>query len=113
MKIMPAVSSGIVLMHEDGTFEMAPFQVFRAANGQTVIRIGNNTLWFGENGQFDGSECKIPGGALPIEEAAKLQAAFDVQGENKNKAPAEPYFEEGSKGWEREVAGWPKAPVTN
>lgn len=108
MKILPMVNSGIVLMHEDGTFEMAPLQVFRASNGKTVIRIGNNTLWFSENGTFDGSECKMPGQGLPIEKAAALQAAFEVQGSNAGQAPAEAYFEEGSAGFQREAAGWPK-----
>jgi hypothetical protein len=113
MKILPTISSGIVLMHEDGTFEMAPFQVFRSSDSKTIIRIGNNTLWFNEDGTFSGSECRIPGGGLPIEEAATLQAAFEIQGSNKGRAPAEPYFEEETVGWKKELAGWPKTPVTH
>lgn len=108
MKIMPMVSSGVVLMHEDGSFEMAPLQVFRSATGQTVIRLGNNALFFKEDGSFDGNECKIPGGGVPVEQAAALQGAFHEQGKNTGKAPAEAYFQEGSRGWDREVAGWPK-----
>ena len=103
MKINPTMSKGIVLMHQDGSYEMAPFQVFRG-NNATIIRIGNNTLFFEENGKFDGSEC----GGVPKEKAEEFMRAFEIQDENKDKAPDKPYFEPGSNGWEKETADWPK-----
>ncbi len=51
MKVLPTMSRGIVLLHEDGkTFEMAPFQVFRSASGSTIIRIGRTALFFDADG---------------------------------------------------------------
>lgn len=111
MKIMPAISSGVVLMHEDGTFEMAPFQVFRSDKGQTIIRLGNNTLWFDENGKFDGNECKVPEAGTT--DMGALQEAFKAQEGNKNRAPVPAYFQEDTSGWKREVADWPKKPASN
>jgi hypothetical protein len=111
MKILPAISKGIVLMRDDGTFEMAPFQVFRSAAGMSVIRIGNNVLYFDKNGVFDGSECKCPPGiAVGDQFEVALKAAFSEQVGNRGHAPVgNPYFSAHSAGWEREVASWPTA----
>ncbi len=107
MKINPMMNAGIVLMHNDGTFELAPLQVFESASGSTVIRIGNNALFFTPDGEFDGFECHVPKDmSLSDSYGQRLTEAFIVQGANKGKAPAEPYFEPGSNGWKKEVAAW-------
>ena len=102
MKILPMQSRGIVLMHEDGkTIEMAPMQVFRQRNGNTIIRIGRNTLHFLEDGTFDGEECACSAGAKQEEIVAALQQSAANQGQ----PPETTYFEEGTRGWEDETAG--------
>lgn len=112
MKILPAMSKGVVFVHEDGkTFEMAPLQVFIGGSGQTVIRIGRNVLFFDKNGQFDGTESKMV--ALTPdsekEEARAIRAAFEAQGEHKGLAPEEPYFQPGTKGHTAETRAWASA----
>jgi hypothetical protein len=108
MKILPCMAKEIVLLHEDGkTFEMAPFQVFRSASGQTVIRIGRNTLWFGENGKFDGTECSM---IDPSEEESQAVTAAHMR-TTKGLPPDEPYFQPGSPGHESETRAWPSGKV--
>lgn len=111
MKILPTISKGIVLMHEDGAHEMAPFQIFQLDNGMTIIRIGNNALHFDEDGKFDGSECKFPDGVvIDDNQQHAIVEAFEQQSANRGNAPlGHPYFAQGSRGWEREVASWESA----
>lgn len=110
MKILPTMSKGVVLLHEDGrTFEMAPFQVFLSGGGQTCIRIGRNAFFFERDGSFDGSECKVSGINQDSPEAYTIQNAFNEQGRNKGMAPEAPYFAPGSKGHTAETQGWPLA----
>ena len=109
MKILPIVHKGIVLMHEDGSFEMAPFQVFRGADGGTVIRIGHNAIFFDKKGAFDGTECRVPASVdaqVGDDYSDQLAAAFDEQGRNRGKAPTSAYFGVDSRGWHRETAAW-------
>jgi hypothetical protein len=108
MNIQPCVSAGIVFMHEDGKFEMTPFQIFPLKTGGSCIRIGRNAIYFNEDGSFDGTECAPPRSAVETNE--KLDAlgeGFQRSGENRGLAPATTYFGEGSPGYEAEVAGWP------
>jgi hypothetical protein len=110
MKILPHMSKAVVLLHEDGkTFEMAPFQVFQAWEGQTIIRIGRNTFFFDKDGKFDGTECAVAGLEFDSPEARMIQQAFDLQGEYKGLAPETPYFEPGSPGYAHETRAWPTA----
>lgn len=107
MKILPTMSKGVVFVHEDGkTFEMAPLQVF-ISSGQTVIRIGRNTLFFDKDGRFDGTESKVDGLSPDSEEAKAIREAFEAQGEYKGLPPDEPYFKPGSPGHAAEVRSWP------
>ena len=108
MKIEPMMSRGIVLMHADGKFEMAPMQVFKSSTGQTVIRIGNNALFFDENGSFDGSECVCPANVTKAQ-MHRVGAAIAQQAENEGLAPSAPYFEPGSNGHAAETAAWKKS----
>lgn len=110
MKILPFMSKGVVLMHEDGkTFEMAPLQVFRSTgNGWTVIRIGRNTLYFTETGAFDGTECSTTMKQGP--EADLLAEAFAVQKHHHGLPPEEPYFPEGSGYHTDETRAWSQPP---
>lgn len=108
MKILPMMSKGIVLMHEDGSFEMAPLQVFRfTKNGWTAIRVGRNMLFFHADGVFDGTECYPPRGLeIDSEEAEELKKAFHTQGKNQGLPPEEPYFQPGSSGYTDETRAW-------
>lgn len=90
-------------------FRDSPLQIFQTANGQTVIRIGRNTLWFTSEGDFDGTEAKPVPGATQLEQM-NLVEAFKSQEDNRGKAPAEAYFEKGSNGYEAEVASWATHP---
>jgi len=110
MKILPTMSKGIVLVHEDGkTFEMAPLQVFISAGGSTVIRIGNNALFFDKDGKFDGTESHVSGMDRDSPEAAMLREAFKLQGEYKGLPPDVAYFQPDSPGYAAETRSWPAA----
>ncbi len=110
MKIMPTMCKGIVLMHEDGkTFEMAPLQVFISAGGSTVIRIGNNALFFDKDGKFDGTESHIAGMTPDSPELKLLHEAFEPQGKYKGLHPDVAYFTPGTPGYEAETRSWPTA----
>jgi hypothetical protein len=106
MKILPCMAKAIVLLHEDGkTFEMAPFQVWRSSSsGGTVIRIGRNTLFFNEKGEFDGTESAV---LATQAEADAFVEAFAVQGKNKGLAPETAYFPPGTAGYADETRAWP------
>ncbi|HEY5657329.1 MAG TPA: hypothetical protein VIY27_06030 [Myxococcota bacterium] len=103
-QLQPFVSAGVPLLREDGSVEMPPMQLFVTASGSTILRIGNNTLWFDENGVFDGTEHRL----TKRSSQAKLEQAMAVADELRGMAPPEPYFQPGSDGWESEVAGWPE-----
>ena len=103
MKVKSTLSSGEIFMHEDGTFEVAPFQVFRSASGGTCIRIGRNCFYFRKDGTYDGPECK-PTSATDVEE---LQAALRQCKSNRGQRPDEPYFQPNSDGFMAEVKAWP------
>lgn len=111
MKILPMMSKGVVFVHEDGkTFEMAPVQVFISGSGrQTVIRIGHNTLYFNQDGTFDGSEARVTGIHKRSPEAELIREAFELQGKNKGLPPDEPYFVPGTPGYDNETRPWPTA----
>lgn len=108
MKILPCLSRGIVLLHEDGkTFEMAPLQVFRGPGGGTVLRIGRNALFFNIDGRFDGSECRIEPCDPKSPDAKALMDAFHEQEQNKNCSPDTTYFQPGTPGHVAETRTWP------
>jgi len=114
MKILPAMSKGIVLVHEDGkTFELAPFQVFISGGGQTVIRIGRNAIFFDKDGRFDGTESHPAGTDIDSPEAKRIREAFEVQGQYKGLPPDEPYFQPGTKGHTEETRAWANARQEN
>jgi len=110
MKIMPHMSREIVYVHDDGkTFESVPFQVFRLKSGATCIRIGRNTLYFNEDGSFDGTEAMV--GELvkdPAQHEAVLKA-LERQGQAKGHAPEWAYHQPGTAGYDAETAAWPYA----
>jgi hypothetical protein len=103
MRIKTFVSRGEVFMHEDGTFEVAPFQVFRSSSGGVCIRIGRNCYFFSKDGSYDGPECKPP----PTVDIDGLRAALQACTKNRGRRPAEPYFQQGSPGFMAEVKSWP------
>lgn len=103
------MSKGVVVVHEDGTFELAPMQVWRNNKGSTVIRLGRNTFFFNEDGTYDGSEHKA--GPFPAEspEAKAITEALEVAGKSKGLAPEDPYYQPGTPGWQRETQAWANA----
>jgi hypothetical protein len=107
--IRPYVSKAIAFLAADGkTVDMLPLQVIPLPDGSTVIRIGNNTLWFEADGTFDGNECKNISMKVDSPEAREIMARFAESKAYDGKAPEEPYFHPGCIGHEAETAGWPK-----
>lgn len=95
-------------MHEDGTFEMAPMQIFRLPKtGMTVLRLGRNAFFFDKDGHYDGSECKLPD-ETSIEDTEEIRKAFERAALNHGRVPAEPYFRPERGEAEVEQSGWPK-----
>ena len=103
MRIKSVVSSGEIFMHEDGSVELAPFQVFRMEDGGVCIRIGRTCYFFFKDGTYDGPECKPPKNCDHQAIADTLQESL----KNRGRRPAEPYFEQGSPGFLSEIKSWP------
>jgi hypothetical protein len=111
MKINPCVSSGIPWLSPEGDrVDVVPMQVFRSVSGLTIVRVGRNTLWFDERGNFDGTEHKMAGVPVDGPVAEQLIALLAESKTNQGQAPAEAYFAEGSEGWKKETAAWPGGP---
>lgn len=104
MKILPVVCKTIPLMIEGRCVEV-PFQVFRSKTS-TVIRIGDNALYFDDDGTFDGCEAK---GEDP--EQAKLYVE-SLAKKTQGVPPETSYFQPGTPGFHREIQGWATTPVT-
>lgn len=118
MKILPFCRSAEPFVHEDGTVELAPFQVFRSPNGGTVMRLGRNTYWFDEQGRYTGCECGIADLVLAtprVVEVEAIQRAYEVSHTDATRrVPPAPYFLPGTDRDEfvrAERAGWPKEPA--
>lgn len=106
MKILPCMSKGVVLVHEDGSFEMAPFQVFRTKDA-TVVRLGRNAYFFDDGGRFDGSEHQLDGvSGMDDPKLAAVNEALTLSGKNKGIPPDRAYYPPGTPGYERETATW-------
>lgn len=105
MKILPVMAKEIVWLHEDGTFEMAPLQVFRERDGGTAIRIGRNLLLFREDGTLAGTEAKA-GDDVDVD--AMVQA-YERQGEGRGLPPEESYYHPSTPGYETETRAWAHA----
>ena len=83
-------SSGEVFMAEDGTLHEVPFEVIPTEDGWLVIRIGRNTYWFNEKGEYDGSEHASPmNDELYID---SLNRKLKECVKNRGKAAEPPYF---------------------
>lgn len=104
MRIKPSARRAIPFVTSTGVHEL-PFSVFETDNGMTIIRIGDNTLWFDKNGAFDGTESRLsPEGAGAMQ--AELLAAMERSHAAVGTHPADTYFEEGTNGHTAEVRGW-------
>ena len=109
MKILPCMSRGVVLVHEDDSFEMAPFQVFRTKDA-TVFRIGRNAFFFDDDGRYDGSEHQLDGVyGMDDPKLAAVNEALNLSGENKGLPPDKAYYPQGTPGYDRETAAWVNA----
>lgn len=73
--------------------------------GNTIIRIGNTTLWFEKDGHYDGPEYYQPDGKI----GDAFNEAFEASDQTRGMAPDEPFFQPGTTGWKREVSGWANA----
>lgn len=105
MKILPHVQKFLTILLPSGHYENVPFQVFMANGGDTVIRIGNTTLWFDKDGHYDGPEYLNPGG----KDMDAFEELFETSDQTRGMAPDEPFFQPGTTGWRREVADWANA----
>ena len=106
--LQPFLSRGEAFFGPDGKVYLVPIQLFQKRDGGIILRIGENTLWFNPDGSYDGPEARLRGESAAVEYAAVLEAHT----ENKNQAPDEPYFQEGSNGWVDETKSWPAPKVT-
>lgn len=86
---------------------MVPMQLFRTKGGGTILRIGDTTFWFDENGVYDGPEFVFPKGVTD-EQAEAIAEMLDAAVKNRNRAPEKAYFDHGCDGRDAEVEGWPK-----
>jgi len=108
VRLKPFVSSGEVVMRDDGSVDVCPIQVIKLSGGVgTVIRIGRSTLWFQHDGTFDGVEMKLTEGSSK-EFTDMLAQRLDECRHNRGKKPGEAYFDAGSKAGKAEAEGWPK-----
>lgn len=85
---------------------VVPVQLFRTKSG-TILRIGDTTFWFDENGVYDGPEFIFPEG-ITDEQALALAEKLDAAVKNRNRAPEKAYFNVDSDGHDAEVAEWPR-----
>ena len=107
MKILPMMSRGVVLVHEDESIEMAPMQIWHTKNG-TRLRIGRNVYFFNLDGSYDGSEHRMTY-ARGSDKEREMDAALTLSGENKGFAPEVPHYPPDTPGHQAEVAAWPYA----
>lgn len=104
IKLQPFVSRGEPVMRNNGDVEMVPVQLFVGSAGGYIFRIGQTTLWFNQEGVYDGTEHKMPDHDT-LEESG-LEEMLLLSAKNRGFAPAQPYFQPGDPGYEAETAGW-------
>lgn len=109
MKILPMVRRSVPLLVTVDDVQRCievPLQAILMPNGLTVLRLGDNTLWWDAQGRFDGVEAKAydPCDRPTLDYATALEAMVDH-----DTAPDEPYFGPHSDGQRAEMRGWPKA----
>jgi hypothetical protein len=85
-----------------GKISMVPLHLFRSAKGSVIFRIGDMTLWFSEEGVFDGPEMKLSGFLVPAYNT--VLELLDTAKANVGLPPEDPYFEKGTPGFDSEVA---------
>ena len=109
MKILPVLRSVIPFVTTDDTGKVTvhrlPLQVFRSGSA-TIVRIGENALFFEEGGKFDGFEA-----ALRSPDDATLAAYDDASEESeasRGMPPAAAYFMPGTTGHTAETRAWPR-----
>lgn len=107
MKILPHIQKSLTILLPSGHYIDVPFQIFMADGGDTIIRLGNTTLWFDKDGHYDGAEYLL----TDEKNADAFEAAHEASDRTRGMAPDEPYFQPGTSGWKREVAGWANARV--
>ena len=92
------VSKGEVFVNAEGETTTECFNFYKNKDGsQIYLRIGNNVYFF-YDGEYDGSEHKMPN-----EKAATIVAdLLEKTRENRGQQPDDDYFPVGSPGWEKE-----------
>jgi hypothetical protein len=105
MKVLPFVSSGEPFLNNDGTLQIVPMQLFLGPGGRTILRMGHNVFLFDASGKYTGCEMS---GDRSNDGVEVLTRVLKETAHNQGHAPDEAYFHEGSDGWKREIAGWPK-----
>lgn len=95
LTLKPFGSAGAIFVLK-GQLVLAPVQGFKLDTGEQVIRIGDTILFFDQEGNFDGSEIKLPGSMMPA--PGDAQELAEKAHENLGKPPENFYFERDSPG---------------
>jgi len=107
IRLQPFVSAGETIVRKDGTMEVVSMQLFPRSGGGAILRIGDSTFWFNDDGSYDGPEHSFPNRRLTEIEALEMSELLEGCKESRGLAPESPYFEPGTEGWRNEIAGWP------
>lgn len=102
--LKPFVSAGELFVDTKGNPSLVPLSLFQTESGSIILRVGENTYWFDEDGVYDGPEARFP--SPP--DAKHVAALLEESTRNRGRAPAEAYFEPGCPGHDAETALWPK-----
>jgi hypothetical protein len=107
IRLQPFVSAGETILRKDGSMEVVPMQLFPRRGGGAILRIGDSTFWFNDDGSYDGPEHSFPNRRLTEIEAMEISKLLEGCKESRGLAPERPYFEPGTEGWRNELEGWP------
>ncbi len=109
MKILPVLRCVIPFVTADDAGEVTvhrlPLQVFRGGSGGTIVRIGDNALFFEESGKFDGFESALPSYEAAV--VAYAEASEESQA-TRGMPPAKAYYQPGTTGHTAETRSWPR-----
>jgi len=106
-RLQTFVSAGEVFkLPGSNELHILPMQLMRMRSGMTVLRIGDMTYWFDENGEYDGPEMVFPDG-ISDEKAEEVRVALERCRNRRDTRPASAYFHEGCDGYDAEVGAWP------
>jgi hypothetical protein len=91
-----------------GKICLLPMQTFQRKGGGLAIRIGDNVVFFGPSGDYEGIEMTLANIESKDDDTvgitAEIYAALETAAGNLGKPPAVPYFQPGTHGHEAETS---------